>query len=183
MEATNKITQIISSGQALFIPDLNGKTAISKADSTFKLFISLDFKEFGLGKPSYPTKKTQVVVREMTADGTLMQIFKDIDTDLDKSVLTVSQIIEFCSQHSGWLHPSGCATLFLTKKRKGLLQRAWEGTVKLFSDRKAAAEYFVIRVNMYVCAYDLSVYAYQLEYGSAWDGKNRHRVVSPQLLA
>jgi hypothetical protein len=51
----------------------------------------------------------------MVGDGTFVQIFTGISSDLEKLVMTQAQIIRFCEKHPTWLRQEGYATFFLTK--------------------------------------------------------------------
>ncbi|MDP2944498.1 MAG: hypothetical protein Q8N57_02950 [bacterium] len=174
----NTRTRIISAGQELPIGDLDGKIIISQAKDIYKSGIDPDFKKFGLDKPSRPTQKINAVVSEMTADGTFLQIFKDIDPDLDKSVLTMSQIIKFCESHPDWLPRNGFGTFFLTKKMNIFL-RIFNFILKIFFKKINLGKYFVVRVRVY--ADGLFVYVRRLGHDGVWRGEFRRRVVSPQL--
>lgn len=153
------ILQLISGGEKLMIEALDGKAYISDAKKTFKSFIDSDFKNWGLNQSGLATAETLLDVSEMTGDGTFVQIFTGITSDLDKIVMTQAQIIRFCEKHPTWLRQEGYATFFLTK---------------------VGGEYFVVRVS--VVADGLGVRVSRLESGGVWNGEYRRRVVSPQLM-
>ena len=94
----------------------------------------------------------------MANDATFVQIFTELNSDLDKLVMTQAQIIRFCEKHPTWLRQEGCATFFLTKVK---------------------GEYFVVFVV--VRADGLNVDVYRLEHDNVWNVSYLHRVVAPQL--
>ena len=153
------ILQLISGGEKLMIEALDGKAYISDAKKTFKSFIDPNFKNWGLNQFGSATTETLLDVSEMTSDGTFVQVFTSITSDLDKIVMTQAQIIRFCEKYPTWLRQKGYATFFLTK---------------------VGGEYFVVGVD--VCSDGLDVLVYRLEGGRVWSGEYRHRVVSPQLI-
>jgi len=154
------ILRLISGGEKLMIETLDGKAYISDAKKTFKSGIDGDFKNWGLNQSGPATAETLLDVSEMTSDGTFVQIFTGITSDLEKLVMTQAQIIRFCEKHPTWLRQEGYATFFLTKVN---------------------GEYFV--VSVYVISGGLDVNVDRLEDDSVWGGGSRHRVVAPQLLA
>lgn len=170
---TKKITRIISGNETIPIGNLNGRTTISRATDVFK-WISPDFKKFGLDKPGRPTEKINVVVHELIKDGTFLQIFTDINPNFNESVMTFSQIIEFCEKNPGWLSRPGF-TLFLAEKRRNIFQKVFD-----FIFNRKSGKYFVVRVVVH--SVGLYVYVYRLERGNVWVGRDRPRVVSPQLI-
>lgn len=181
MEATKSITKIISFGHELSIGRLNGETIISLAKDIFKAGIDSEFKIFGLDMPSRPTKRIDIVVREVISDVTFLRIFKSIDQDLNKSVLTMSQIIEFCAQHPDWLCQDGLGTSFLTKKRINVFKRILSWIMKIIFGKKSTEKYFVVYVDVY--SVGLHVDVFRLEDVDDWIGGCHLRVVSPQLVS
>lgn len=161
-----RITRIISAGQDLPIGDLDGKIIISRAQDIFKSGIDSDFKKFGLDKPSRPTKKINVVVSEMIANGTAFHIFKSLNLDLDKSVLTMSQIIEFCKNYPNWLLSERFGTFFLTKKMN-IFQGIFSFILRLFFKKINLGKYFVAYV--FVFGDGLRVDVYRLEHDLVWN--------------
>lgn len=142
------------------IEALDGKAYISDAKKTFKSGIDGDFKNWGLNQSGPATAETLVDVSEMVKDATFVQIFTGITPDLDKLVLTQTQIIRFCEKHPTWLRQEGYATFFLTK---------------------VGGEYFVVHV--FVSSDGLEVCVYQFLHDGVWRAVARPRVVSPQLVA
>jgi len=159
VEAKPLILRLISGGEKIMIEALDGKAYISDAKKTFKSFIDGNFKNWGLNQFGSATAETLLDVSEMVGDGTFVQIFTGISSNLEKLVMTQAQIIRFCEKHPTWLRQEGYATFFLTKVN---------------------GEYFVVRV--YVASDGLNVRVYRLGHGNVWNGVYRHRVVSPQLI-
>ena len=153
------ILRLISGGQKIMIEALDGKAYISDAKKTFKSFIDGDFKDWGLNQSGPATAETLLDISEMVGDGTFVQIFSNISSDLEKLVMTQAQIIRFCEKHPTWLSQKGCATFFLTK---------------------VGEEYFVVYV--FVRSGGLDVPVNRLGNDYVWHGEDRHRVVSPQLI-
>jgi hypothetical protein len=176
---TAKITKVISSGHELPIRGLDGKITIFQAKYVFNSWIDFDFEKFGLDKLSQSTKKVNAVVSEIIADGTFFQIFTDINPDLGKSVLTMSQIIEFCEKYPSWLSQKGLATFFLTKKNLSTFRKILSRIRVLFG-KKMLKHYFVVRVRVSDDGRLVSVL--RLEHDHLWDGEARRRVVVPQQL-
>jgi hypothetical protein len=158
-KSQNNILKLISGGEKIMIEALDGKAYISNAKKTFKSFIDGDFKNFGLNQYGPATAETLLDVREMTSDGTFIQIFTGISSNLEKLVMTQNQIIRFCEKHPTWLRQEGRATFFLTE---------------------AGGKYFVVLV--YVGSNGLFASVYHFENDDVWYAESRHRVVSPQLI-
>ena len=158
--------RLVSGGKKIMIEALDGKAYISKtytskgnvfsAKKTFKLHMERDFKNWGLNQPGSSTAETLLAVSEMISDGTFFQLFTGINSDLDKIVMTQSQVIRFCEKHSNWLCWEGYATLFLTK---------------------ANDDYFVLFV--YVNPHIMFVGAAPLEGNYVCCGKYPNRLVYP----
>lgn len=155
----SSIVQFISGGEKLMIEALDGKAYIADAKKVFKPYIDGDFKNWGLNQSGPATAETSLDVSEMIADGTFVQIFAGITSDLDKLVLTQAQIIRFCEKHPTWLRQEGYATFFLTKVN---------------------GEYFVAHV--FVLGVGLYVNVCRLEDDYVWSAEYLHRVVCPQLM-
>ena len=151
--------KLTSENTEIILDATDGSRFISEAKSTFKSGIDLDFKNYGLAKKGKKTAKTPVDVYEITRNGISKEIFKSLDTNLDKLVMTQNQIIDFCEKYPFWLNKNGCSNLFLTKKGRN---------------------YFV--VNVYVISDGLSVYVRRFGLGRVWGARYQHRVVVPQLI-
>jgi len=157
-EKSSSILKLISVGEKIMIESLDGKALISKAKNTFKSGIDSDFTNWKLNEVSTATSETLLAVYEMVNDAIFVQMFTELNSDLDKLVMTQAQIIRFCEKHSTRLRQEGYATFFLTKVK---------------------GEYFVGGVR--VGAGGLGVSVYRLGYGSVWSASNILRVVAPQL--
>jgi len=157
-EKKNSILSLISGNDKLMIEASDGKAYIFDAKNIFKSGIDGDFKNWGLNKSGPATKEILVDVNETVSDGTFVQIFTGISSDLEKLVMTQAQIIRFCEKHPTWLRQEDYATLFLTK---------------------VGYEYFVVYVR--VRSDGLLVRVRRLEDDIVLCGQYRHRVVSLQL--
>lgn len=151
--------RLISDNSEINLEATDGSKFIYNSESTFKSYISSDFKSYGLAKKGVATKKTSVSVYELVKVGTGKQIFESFNANLDKLVLTQNQIIDFCEKYPTWLRQNGYAILFLTKDGNN---------------------YFVVYV--YVYSDGLSVRVHHFEDGHVWDARYQRRVVVPQLL-
>ena len=143
--------------QNLKIPATAGKKYIW--DSKFFYWIDNDFKNWNLNVPSNKTKNTNVAVGEITKDGTFEQFFKEINTDLDKLILTQEQILVFIKKHKKWLRTDGYGTFFLFK---------------------VGDEFFVAGVG-FIDDGQLLAYVCRFSGDSIWYAERRHRIVVPQL--
>lgn len=172
------ITRVISGAKKLMIEARDGRTLIFNAKEVFKSYIDSDFENWGLNQSGPATAETLVDVSEITRDATLMQIFTGITPDLEKIVMTQTQIICFCEKYPIWFRQEGYATFFLTKKmakkKLNIFQKIW----RFFFDKPTG--YFVVYV--YVNSDGLEVRVSRLGRGSVWSGEYRHRVVSLRLM-
>lgn len=171
MGKNKEITRIISGAESLALEKLDGKLTMSQVVQTFR-WIGPYFEEFGLNKADRPTEKTNVTVREMISDGTFFQIFTGINPNLEASVMSINQIIEFCKKYQAWLRQEGLGTFFLTKKKRNPFQ--W---LSDFILKRKLRKYFVIYV--YVLANRPDAIVYRLECDDVRNGIYQHRVVSP----
>ena len=169
---TTPITQIMFDGQSFPIPASDGTRIIAVGKNI--AWLDPDFQKFKLNEPSRPTKATNVVIREVIANGTFWQIFKDINPDWRQSIMTMSQIGEFLERYPDKLRQDGLGTFFLTEKRLNILQKLCRF---LFNKQMG---YFVVRVC--VRSGSLRVYVYRLGNDLVCYGECRLRVVSPQLI-
>jgi hypothetical protein len=152
------ILKLISAGEKIMIESSDGKALISKAKNTFKSWIDPDFANWKLNETGAATPETLLDVYEMANNATFVQMFSELNSDLDKLVMTQAQIIRFCEKHPTWLRQEGNATFFLTKVN---------------------GEYFVVFV--YVRAGGLRVGVRRLGGGHVWGASRLRRVVAPQL--
>lgn len=150
--------QLISGKERLIIEALDGQAYIWEAKNTFQAGIDPDFKSWGLNRPGLPTQQTLVDIREAINDGTLLELFTDIISDLDKIVMTQAQIIHFCEKYPDWLFKGNCPTFFLMN---------------------ANSNYFVVCVNRSTSG-NLNVTIHRAEIGHIW-ARNSFRIVHPRL--
>ncbi len=166
------ITRIMFEGQSFPIEASDGKRTISSDKNI--VWIDPDFKDLWLDQPSQPTKMINVVVHEMTAKGTFLEIFSGINNNPSKLVMTMAQILIFCGQHRDKLRQDGFVTFFLTERTLNIFQKIR----RRFFNREP--KYFVVRV--YVLAGGLDVHVSYFESGHIWSGQNNYRLVSPQPI-
>ena len=157
--ASRRIVRLISANEKIMIEASDGKAYISDAKKTFKSGIDGDFKNWGLNQSGQATAETLLDVSEMISDGTFVQIFTGITSDLEKLVMTQAQIIRFCEKHPTWLRQAGYAIFFLTNVN---------------------GEYFVVGVRVVSGGLDVGVG--RLGDDRVWRGECRLHVVSPQLI-
>lgn len=139
------------------IESSEGRALISKAKSTFRSGIDSDFANWKLNEAANATPETLLNIYEMANNATFAQMFTELNSDLDKLVMTQAQIIRFCEKYQAWLRQEGRATFFLIKVKN---------------------EYFVVSVH--ILAGGLRVYVDRLEDGDVWFASLLHRVVAPQ---
>ncbi|HBA36465.1 TPA: hypothetical protein DCZ15_01160 [Candidatus Falkowbacteria bacterium] len=152
------LLKIISEGEKIVIPALDGQDLIVNARETFRAYIDKNFEFPELDQSGPATREIIVDIAEMTGDGTFAQIFRSINRDLDKSDLTQAQIIYFCETYYDRLRQDGQATFFLTR-----------------SDN----QWFVTPVHVYPNG--LIIYADRFAYDLLWYGEFGHYVVFPRL--
>jgi hypothetical protein len=155
----NPFLRLISGNESLIIKALTGKLTIAEAKKTFKSYIDLDFKNWNLNKAGQKTGQIpKTDVYELVADATFVQMFGSLSDNLDKLVMSQSQIIEFCEKYPTWLRQDGYATFFLIKED---------------------GKYFVVSVR--VGGVGLSVDVDRFEDDYVWGAERRRRLVVPQL--
>lgn len=152
------ILKIISAGDKIIIESSDGKLLISKAKKTFNSWIDPCFNDWKLNEPGVITPETLLDIYEVSNNVTFLQMFSDLSSDLDKLVMTQSQIILFCEKYPNWLRSDGCATFFLTKVK---------------------GEYLVVRV--FVNTDGLYVQVNRSINSSVWSAGSSRRVVAPQI--
>lgn len=165
MEAKNKTLKskylkLISAGEKIMVEASDGQTTIARSGNIFKSHIDFDFKARGLDKGGLATDETLFDVYGTISDATLRQMFTSLDHDLDRLVMTQSQVVRFCEKHFIWLCQGGHCTFFLIKEN---------------------ARYFVVRVN--IGPRGLAVWVHPLRSGRIWLGQFPVRLVAPQLLS
>jgi len=114
-EVETPILRLISGDKKIVIKASDGKAIIANATSTFRVYIHNDFKtDPGLDAPGPATPEMLVDVYETIEDATKPQVFACLNSDLDKLVMTPSQIKLFCDEHPDWFKKDD-GNLFLTK--------------------------------------------------------------------
>jgi len=153
------ILKLLSAGEKIILEANDSKSKIYGNNKIFN-YISIDFEKPEFNKNSCATSETFVDIYEIIEDAKLAEIFTSLNCDLDKLVMTQSQIVRFCEKHPTWLHQNGYATFFLIREND---------------------EYFVVRVRMN--AVGLGVDVGRLGYVHVCYAEYRHRVVLPQIIA
>ena len=69
---------------------------IAGAKDVFQVYLSPDFKKWGLDNKQKKTKKTTTNTYIVVKNANFSQIFNSLSNDLDKLCLTQSQVISFC---------------------------------------------------------------------------------------
>lgn len=151
------ILKLESGDVNLTIDAEDGSQTIVKAT---ELFAGIDdhFTEWGLNEPEPATGEISIDIYKMISDVTAVKAFTEITNDLDKIVLTQSQIIRFCQKYSDQWLTKNYGTFFLTKKR---------------------GYYFPVRVLRYNS--DNYVFVYELGSGAIWGGQSRCNVAVPHF--
>ena len=139
------ILKLISAGEKIMVEASNGKAIVIKAERTFKSYIEPKFTSFKLNEKSMATPETLLNVYEMVNPGTFAKMFTELNSDLDKLVMTQAQVICFCEKYSIWLSLKEHPTFFLIE---------------------ANGEYFVACVYVYQTG--LRVYVLNYEYDHCW---------------
>lgn len=97
----------------LIIEELDGQSFIVQGE-VFD-YVDSDFENWGLNREGQATSKIEVDIYEFEEDSTFEEDFTSISGDIDCSILTQSQIIDFCVKYLGYLIQQG-ETSFLTKE-------------------------------------------------------------------
>jgi len=151
------ILKLISAGEKIMVEALNGKELISKAKMIFTSYIDTEFTHLKLNEASVATPETFLDVYEIVNTATYAQIFTELNSNLNKLVMTQEQIICFCKKHSKWLRQEQCGTYFLIKVNN---------------------EYFLVSVHIIS---GLRVYVYCFKKNDLCPAGGRHRFVVPQF--
>lgn len=149
--------QLLHDANSIIIGATNGDETFANAGRIFTGQLHPDFKEWGCGKSSSPTRRTAVQVFEMSTDGTFEDVYRSTAIELDSLWLAESQIIEFVRTHRKWLKARGFATFFLFKQ---------------------GSEFLVARIQ-YVSHGYLYARPFRLSHDKVWTAKYRHRFVLP----
>ncbi len=162
METSSKMTTMFKplfAGKKIFLEANDGKKFICNSAETFSSYIDPDFEKFGLNKSGLATLEILLEIHELILSTMFKQIFPTLNSDLDKLVMTQSQIIRFCEKYPAYLCRDGNEICFLIKE-----------------DDK----YFVVSVG--VDSDGLNVYTRYLKNDDRCLGSYNHRFVVPQLI-
>lgn len=170
-----KILNRIFEDELFLTKELDGERVIVNATDTF-VHVDVNFKEWGLNRPSAHTPEISLKVDEMIYDGTLMDIFTSLPGTRRQKLLTQDQIIETCKTRSGLLE-SKSTTIFFTEKT-WLPAFEWLRII-LATCKMLVPQIFAVFV--YVSDSGLIAKVYQIRVGLVWNGVKRIRVISPRL--
>ena len=115
----SSVTRLVEGGERLMLDACDGKQTIAKAINVFS-WIDPDFKDWNLDVEGEATPKAPVAVREMIEDANFARMFTSVSPDVEKLVLTQSQIRNFVIKYRNWLRTDGYATFFLFKENDEL---------------------------------------------------------------
>lgn len=146
------------------IASMLGVETVAGAKNLFTGYLSSDFKNWGTDLPDKPTADQPVEIYEMVEDGDFKTIFGSLERPIGSMLLTQSQIIAFCRDHSDKLRKEGFATFFPFKVGEEILPDL--------------SNVFV--ADVYVYGRGLHAGVYRFSDGGVWHGGYRHRVVLPQ---
>ncbi|MEI8062352.1 MAG: hypothetical protein WCG97_03590 [bacterium] len=153
--------KLISAGKRVVIGATQGTETLASADDMFS-YISPEFKNWGCDKDEQSTSEVAVEVYEQTEDAVYPKIFGDVDQNLDRLVLTTSQIKSFVVNNA---------------KDYFLEGEEWTCFRFLF---KVGNEFFVADIRV-LSDGDRAVRIFRFLDGSVRHAQYRHRIVVPQL--
>ncbi len=156
------ITKLISTGKRVVIGATNGTQTLASANDVFSS-ISPDFKNWGCDKAEQATPDVAVEVYEQIEDADYPKIFGGLDQNLDRLMLTTSQIKSFVVNHA----------------QDYLLEAQWTCFRFLF---KAGNELFIADVRVLLGG-NHEVRVTRFLDGSIRHAEHRHRIVVPQVVA
>ena len=181
METNAKIVKIVPGYANIVIRAFDGTTVITEASGTFKSNIDCDVIEFGLDAKSSPTKETKASIYQVITEGTFMQIFTSINKDLDKIVLTMSQIIDFCHKNPELIAREGYGLFFLTSKR--IKRNFIKNILNFLFFHEANRQYFVARAYAGTEGLGFTVYRLLSKDGAIWPLDKNLLVVCPENVS
>ena len=144
-------------GEEIMVAETDGSETMAGAKKVFTGYLDGDFKNWKTNQPSSATKAQPVMVYEMREDARFAEMFGSLG-DLDKLIMTQSQIIKFCVDHRDKLRQEGYGTFFLFK---------------------VGEEFFVAHVH--VAGRKLFAFVFRFDSSFVWFADSRPRVVVPQL--
>lgn len=181
METNMKIVRPFPGSRKIAIGALDGQTVITEARNTFKSLVDCDFSEFGLEAKSEPTKETNILIYQVTVESTFIQIFTSINENLDKIVLTMSQIIDFCHENPGLITRERYGLFFLTskKRKRNFLKKILDFLLFHGADK----QYFVVRAYPGTEGLGVTVYRLLFKDGAIWPLDKNLLVVCPETVS
>lgn len=157
------LLKLISTDRRVVIGATKGTETLASANDVFS-YISPDFKNWGCDKAEQATPEMDVEVYEQLEDATYPNIFGSLDQNLDRLVLTTSQIKSFIVNHA---------------KDYLLEGEEWTCFRSLF---KVGNEFFVADVRV-LSGGDRAVRISRFLDGSVRHADYHHRIVVPQQAA
>ena len=150
--------KLISGDQVLVIDACDGTNVLADAKDVFA-YTDPDLKNWKADQEGSASSETFVEVYEMEKkDGTFLQMFGSLSSDLQKLCLTQDQIIGFVKKHRQWLRTDGYGTFFLFMSNE---------------------QHFVAFVRFSDGRLDVRVRRFGYSY--VWRADSHRRVVVPQL--
>ncbi|PKM91815.1 hypothetical protein CVU82_01245 [Candidatus Falkowbacteria bacterium HGW-Falkowbacteria-1] len=113
----NSVLEIVRSYDSRTIDALDGSIAIIDSEDIFRAYIDPKFKELGLDKPGLSTPKITVEVYKLVDDKKIGDIFVSFGVNLDKLVMSQSQIVFFCKRNYLRICGNEYAYFFLIKEK------------------------------------------------------------------
>ena len=104
--------RLVTGLQAVFLAASSGQGTIEGATDVFLGDVDPKFKAQRVFRPPVPTNRSRLSVLELVTDGTLRQIFSNLDPGLTKICLTEDQIIRVCRARSDCLRLHQKMTFF-----------------------------------------------------------------------
>ena len=108
-----KYLKLVSYGERIVIEPTDGKDIITQAVELFGMGIEMDLNNIDTEFEGEPARETVVQIFEMTKNGTLNQVLRSFEENLDNISLTQSQIISFVKNNEKWFRTGSCTMAFL----------------------------------------------------------------------
>lgn len=108
-----KYLKLISCGERIVIEPTDGKDIIVREAELFSIGIDMDLNNIDTEFEGEPAKETAVQIFEMTKSGTLNQVLRSFEENLDNISLTQSQIISFVKNNEKWFRTGSYTMAFL----------------------------------------------------------------------
>jgi hypothetical protein len=107
-----KFFKLVDTAGDLIIGPTDGSETIALACDTFPEWIDPEFEKAGTSVSSLPMPEVAVQVLDLIQDGTFLEIFDPIKSELDCLCLTQTQVISFANRHYRWISQKGYGTFF-----------------------------------------------------------------------